>query len=78
MVLACTPCGIAQQLADQVEIVDRVHGDLDARQALEEGHRAPTACHRQQRVEIDDLAEQALGDGILAAPASSARSAAGN
>ena len=30
-VLAWTPCGIAEQLPDQVEIVDRMHGDLDAR-----------------------------------------------
>ena len=64
-VLACTPLRIAEQLPDQVEIVDRMHGDLDARRLEQEFPELPRRGERQPGVEVDDLAEPALGDGVL-------------
>ena len=57
--------GVAEQLADQVEIVDRMHGDLDARRLEQERPQLPRRGERQPGIEVDDLAEPALGDGVL-------------
>src|SRR5690606_1712329 len=56
---------VAQHLPDEIEIVDRMHGDLDARQALEEGPEMPWGGDRQQHIEIHDLSKPALANSVL-------------
>ena len=56
---------ITEQAAHQIQIVDRVHRDLDAWQTLQKRPQAPGGRKRKPSVEIHDLAEVPLGDGIL-------------
>ena len=49
---------IAEEAADEIEIVDRMHRDFDARQALEKGEQTPWRVDREMNLDIDEPPEQ--------------------
>ena len=59
--------GIAEKAADEVEIVDRMDRDFDARQAFEEGEQTPGRIDRQMRFDVDEPPEQAARERVLTA-----------
>ena len=50
--------GIAEEASDEIEIVDGMHRDLDARQALEKGEQTPWRIDGEVNLDIDEPAEQ--------------------
>ena len=64
IVLACTPFGSPRKLADEVEVMDRMYCDLDARQALEEREQSPGRIDREVDLDVEEPAEQAAIERI--------------
>ncbi len=56
---------IAEQTPHEIQIMDRMHGDLDTRQTFEERPQTPRGRKRQPCIEIHHFAKQALIDGIV-------------
>lgn len=56
---------IAQQIADEIQIMDRMQQDLDPWQIGKKRPKMPRRIKRQPGIEINDIAKQALGYGIL-------------
>ena len=65
MVLAWTPRGLPRKRRMQVEIVDRVHGDLDARHADEERKQVPGRVDVGVHFHIDKPAEGATLEQVV-------------
>jgi len=50
---------IAKETADDIEIVNRVDRDLDARQSLQKGEQIPWSVDREMNLYIDEPSEKA-------------------
>src|SRR5258708_4200366 len=55
---------MAEDRADQIEIVDRMHRDLDSRRALQEREEVPGRDEVQMYFDIDEPAEQSLFQSV--------------
>ena len=56
---------VAEERADEIEIVDRVDGDLYARKIFQEGEEGPGRVDRHTRLDVDEPPEEAAVDRVL-------------
>ncbi len=55
---------VAEEAADEIEIVDRMHGDLDPRQTFQEGEHRPGRQDRKMNLDINEAPEEAAVERV--------------